>query len=49
MDAEGKGLTTGLSINLIGSQPYQSGALFSYTDDPSEIITRVGISFTSTE
>lgn len=50
MDAKGKGLTTlDLSINLIGSQPYQSGALFSYADDPAEIIIRVGVSFISAE
>jgi putative alpha-1,2-mannosidase len=49
-DAKGKGLTTlDFSINLIGSQPYQSGALFSYADDPTEIIIRVGVSFISTE
>jgi len=47
-DAKEKGLTSlDLSINLIGSQPYQSGALVSCADDPTEIIIRVGVSFTS--
>ncbi|KAH8119163.1 glycoside hydrolase family 92 protein [Phellopilus nigrolimitatus] len=36
-----------LSINLIGGTPYQSGALFSYANDPSEVTIRVGVSFVS--
>ncbi|KZT22603.1 glycoside hydrolase family 92 protein [Neolentinus lepideus HHB14362 ss-1] len=49
LDAKGLGLThLNLSVNLIGA-PYQSGALFSYLDEPEEITIRVGVSFRSAE
>ena len=49
MDAKGIGLTRlNLTLNLIGGV-YQSGALFSYAGEPSEIIIRVGVSFKSVE
>lgn len=38
-----------LSINLIGSSPYQSGALFSLAGNPSTINIRVGVSFVSAD
>ncbi|CCL98662.1 uncharacterized protein FIBRA_00664 [Fibroporia radiculosa] len=48
-DAKGLGEThLNLSVNLIGDV-YQSGALFSYAGEPSEINIRVGISFVSAE
>ena len=54
MDAKEEGLThLNLSINLIGSAPYQSGALFSYPlpstnmSAPTTITLRVGVSFIS--
>ncbi|EPQ56942.1 hypothetical protein GLOTRDRAFT_127326 [Gloeophyllum trabeum ATCC 11539] len=48
LDAKGLGLThLNLTRNLIGGTPYQSGALFSYADSPSEITIRVGVSFRS--
>ena len=50
MDAKGLGMThLNLSQNLIGGTPYQSGALFSYDDDPEDIILRVGVSFVSAD
>ncbi|EJD52455.1 glycosyl hydrolase [Auricularia subglabra TFB-10046 SS5] len=50
MDAKALGQThLDLSINLIGSQPYQSGALFSLKGDPSTINVRVGVSFKSAD
>lgn len=36
-----------LSVNLIGGTPYESGALFSFDNEPSEVILRVGVSFVS--
>lgn len=36
-----------LSVDLIGGQPYQSGALFSYANTPSQVNIRVGVSFQS--
>jgi len=38
-----------LSINLMGGEPYQSGALFSYAGNPTKVNIRVGVSFQSTE
>ena len=38
-----------LSRNLIGGDPYQSGALFSYKNNPETVIIRVGVSFVSTQ
>ena len=38
-----------LSINLIGGPPYESGALFSFSDEPEQVIIRVGVSFVSTD
>jgi putative alpha-1,2-mannosidase len=38
-----------LSVNLIGGPPYQSGALFSYANTPSQVNIRVGVSFVSAE
>ncbi|TFK53721.1 glycoside hydrolase family 92 protein [Heliocybe sulcata] len=50
LDAKGLGLThLNLTLNLIGGTPYQSGALFSYTNSPSEILIRVGVSFKSVD
>lgn len=47
--AIGLGLTNlTLPENLIGDY-YQSGALFSYDEEPSEITIRVGVSFRSAE
>ena len=48
-DAKGLGVTSlNLTRNLIGGV-YESGALFSYEGDPTEINIRVGISFVSTD
>lgn len=50
MDAKGLGQThLNLSVDLIGGQPYQSGALFSYANTPSQVNIRVGVSFQSAE
>lgn len=55
MDAKEEGLThLNLSINLIGSAPYQSGALFSFlpssnTSVANTITLRVGVSFVSAQ
>ncbi|KZV95053.1 glycoside hydrolase family 92 protein [Exidia glandulosa HHB12029] len=50
MDAKALGQThLNLSINLIGSSPYQSGALFSLAGNPSEVNIRVGVSFVSAD
>lgn len=38
-----------LSVNLIGGSIYGAGALFSYEDEPEEVIIRVGVSFVSTD
>ncbi|KAH9946931.1 glycoside hydrolase family 92 protein [Amylocystis lapponica] len=47
MDAKGLGLThLNFSADLIGDA-YQSGALFSYEGEPTEINIRVGVSFRS--
>lgn len=49
LDAKGLGQTQlNLAMNLIGA-PYQSGALFSYSGTPTEIIIRVGVSFVSAD
>ncbi|KAF8513341.1 glycoside hydrolase family 92 protein [Hysterangium stoloniferum] len=49
LDAKGLGQThLNLSVNLIGA-PYQSGALFSYANNPTEINVRVGVSFVSAD
>ncbi|OBZ71008.1 hypothetical protein A0H81_09134 [Grifola frondosa] len=49
LDAKGLGMThLNLSINLIGGV-YQSGALFSYEGNPSQVNIRVGVSFRSVE
>ncbi|KAF5322756.1 hypothetical protein D9619_001318 [Psilocybe cf. subviscida] len=49
LDAKGQGQThLNLSVNLIGGV-YQSGALFSYANNPKTVNIRVGISFKSTE
>ncbi|KAF7969869.1 hypothetical protein HWV62_25649 [Athelia sp. TMB] len=49
LDAKGLGVTSlNQSLNLIGGI-YQSGALFSYSNTPSEVIIRVGVSFVSAE
>lgn len=46
----GLGLThLNLSVDLIGGQPYQSGALFSYANNPTQVNIRVGVSFVSAE
>lgn len=46
----GLGLThVNLTKNLIGGNPYESGALFSYANNPAEINIRVGVSFVSVE
>lgn len=46
----GLGLThVNLTKNLIGGNPYESGALFSYANNPTEINIRVGVSFVSAE
>lgn len=37
------------SVNLIGGSIYGAGALFSYEDEPEEVIIRVGVSFVSTD
>ena len=48
-DAKGLGIKSlNLSRNLIGGV-YESGALFSYEGNPSEINLRVGVSFVSTD
>jgi putative alpha-1,2-mannosidase len=50
MDAKGLGQThLNLTQNLIGGPPYESGALFSYDGNPSQVTLRVGISFVSTD
>ncbi|KAI5120307.1 hypothetical protein M0805_005811 [Coniferiporia weirii] len=36
-----------LSVNLIGGTPYESGALFSYANETTEVNIRVGVSFVS--
>ncbi|KAF9449192.1 glycoside hydrolase family 92 protein, partial [Macrolepiota fuliginosa MF-IS2] len=47
MDAKGLGLThLNLTLNLIGGV-YQSGALFSYKNNPKQVNIRVGVSFVS--
>lgn len=47
LDAKGLGLThLNLTRNLIGGV-YQSGALFSYADNPHQVNIRVGVSFLS--
>lgn len=38
-----------LSRNLIGGDPYQSGALFSFENNPETVILRVGVSFVSAQ
>lgn len=38
-----------LSRNLIGGDPYQSGALFSFKNNPETVILRVGVSFVSAQ
>ena len=49
LDAKGIGLThLNLTRNLIGGV-YESGALFSYADEPREITIRLGVSFKSIE
>ncbi|KAJ3502040.1 hypothetical protein NLJ89_g9066 [Agrocybe chaxingu] len=49
LDAKGLGQTRlNLSLNLIGGI-YQSGALFSYDDNPTTVNIRVGVSFISEE
>ncbi|EIM82754.1 glycoside hydrolase family 92 protein [Stereum hirsutum FP-91666 SS1] len=48
LDAKGLGMThLNLSVNLIGGTPYESGALFSFSNSPSTILIRVGVSFVS--
>lgn len=48
LDAKGLGQTQlNFTRNLIGGV-YQSGALFSFKNDPQEVTLRVGISFKST-
>lgn len=50
LDAKGQGLThLNLSIDLIGGNPYQSGALFSFADNPEQVNIRVGVSFVSAD
>jgi putative alpha-1,2-mannosidase len=50
LDAKGLGEThLNLSQNLIGGTPYESGALFSFDNEPSEVIIRVGVSFVSAD
>ncbi len=49
LDAKGLGQThLNLSLNLIGGV-YQSGALFSYANEPETITIRVGVSFVSAD
>ncbi|KAF9055676.1 glycoside hydrolase family 92 protein [Panaeolus papilionaceus] len=49
LDAKGLGQThLNLTLNLIGGV-YQSGALFSYSGNPSTVNIRVGVSFVSTD
>jgi len=49
LDAKGLGQTSlNLSLNLIGGV-YQSGALFSYHGNPTQVNIRVGVSFKSTD
>lgn len=49
LDAKGLGQThLNLSLNLIGGV-YQSGALFSYENNPSTVNIRVGVSFRSAD
>lgn len=49
LDAKGLGQThLNMSLNLIGGV-YQSGALFSYKNNPKSVNIRVGISFRSTD
>ena len=48
LDAKGLGIThMNLSVNLIGGTPYESGALFSFENEPSTVLIRVGVSFVS--
>ena len=48
-DAKGLGVTSlNLTRNLIGGV-YESGALFSYEGEPTEINIRVGVSFVSVD
>lgn len=50
LDAKGLGQThLNLSVNLIGGPIYQSGALFSFADDPESLTFRVGVSFKSAD
>ena len=50
MDAKGLSQThLNLSVNLIGGAIYQSGAFFSFANNPEKIQFRVGVSFVSTE
>ncbi len=50
LDAKALGQThLNLSINLIGGPPYQSGALFSFTNEPEQVNIRVGVSFVSAD
>lgn len=50
LDAKGLHQThLNLTINLIGGQPIQAGALFSFKSGPSPVNIRVGVSFVSTE
>lgn len=49
LDAKGLGMThLNLSLNLIGGV-YQSGALFSYANNPRQVNIRVGVSFRSAD
>ncbi|KAF7294030.1 Glycoside hydrolase family 92 protein [Mycena kentingensis (nom. inval.)] len=49
IDAKGLGQThLNLTLNLIGGV-YQSGALFSFANNPKTVVLRVGISFVSTD
>ncbi|KAF9016825.1 hypothetical protein BDZ89DRAFT_930413, partial [Hymenopellis radicata] len=50
LDAKGLGQThLNLSVNLIGGPIYQSGALFSFADNPESLTFRVGVSFVSAD
>ena len=50
LDAKGLHQThLNLTINLIGGRPIQTGALFSYANNPSQVNIRVGVSFVSAE
>lgn len=49
LDAKGLGQThLNLSLNLIGGV-YESGALFSFANNPRQVNIRVGVSFVSTD